>query len=143
MKHTINLEEFIRQNAPFLTLSDMVDETGESLYTIRSKCIELGVTPIKGKDQTKQFILDHHTYKTPQQMAKLLGCGEYYLKEFYKELNIPFSKKQFQKMDAISEQKGRVTSPPLVKGQTVREILSGFQADPSIHYHDVKRDRNW
>lgn len=143
MKHTINLEEFVRQNAPYLTLSDMVEETGESLYTIRSKCIELGITPIKGKDQTKQFIFDHYTYKTPQQIAKLLGCGEANLRQFYKELNIPFGKKQFEKFVELSEQSENVKRSPLVKRPTVREILGSFQVDASIHYQDVKRSSNW
>jgi hypothetical protein len=92
MNYVVNLEEFIRQNAPYLTLSDIVHETGLALHIVRKKCIDLAITPIRGDDQTRQYIHDHYTYKSPHEIAKLLGCSEENLRRFYRQLDIPFSK---------------------------------------------------
>lgn len=142
MKQIENLEAFIRQNAPYLTLSHMVEETGLSVNVIRAKCIALGISPIKGKDQTKQFVLTHHKYKTPAQIAKSLGCGEANLRNIYKELNIPFGKKERNSTPKISEKKPDPKNiRPFTISTSVREILGNFQLDPSVHYQGAKKYR--
>jgi hypothetical protein len=105
-----NLQQFVIQNAAFLTLTDMVHETGLPMRVIWNKCKELKIKPIKASEQTKQFILDHHLYKSPQEIAKLLDCGEEYMRKLYKQLGISFPKSETSRMSEAY----RINKAPIV-----------------------------
>jgi hypothetical protein len=143
-----NINSFLKQNAPFLTVKDLSEELGINEYMVRKKCAELGIEPIKKGEQTKQFILAHYKSKTPAQIAKILDCGEANLRAIYKELNLPFGK---QLDAAFLEAKAEndfplkeatanvaVKNKSIEKRPSVREIFGSFQVDGKIHYHNLR-----
>lgn len=130
MKSVTDISAFITQNAAYLTIPDMSFELDIPQHQIRSLCQKLSIVPIGIKEQTKQFILDHHNSKTLSEIAKLLGCGESNLRVHYNEMKIPYEIKKngrHTKEETIREEPK--------KGPSVREILGGFQLTPAIHYH--------
>jgi len=89
MPRVENLPEFIKQNAPFLTMKDLIEDSGWSSYSIRKTCGALGLRPISIREQTKQFILALHKRKNPEHIAKIVGVSELYIERLYGELDLP------------------------------------------------------
>jgi len=90
MPRVENLPEFIKQNANYLTMKDLIEDSGWSPGSIRKTCGVLGLQPISIREQTKQFILAVYKRKSPEHIAKIVGVSELYIGRLYGELDLPF-----------------------------------------------------
>lgn len=140
----LNLDNFIRQNAAFLTVPNMAEETGLSQKVIRARCQSMNIAPIKLRDQAKQFIMDLCHAKSPAEIAK---TGEYklsYLQEIYEELEISF-RRQLCKINWA--ERGNITQPdldeeltqtelPQQEFVTPRDVFAQYQVGTHHYYHE-------
>lgn len=131
-----NINSFLRQNAPLLTVKDLAQELGIEEYSVRQKCSELGIAPIKKGEQTKKYILAQYKFKTPAQIAKILDLSEAKVRTIYKELNLPFSGRATKQQ--IDDREISLTNKNEKEQTSVREILGNFKVDHSIHYYPLK-----
>lgn len=93
MPNLYDLDKFVITNAPYLTISDMVDElkeAGFSRYDIQKVCDRLNITPISKGEQTKADIKYWADKKTKTEYMKMSGMGKAAIDLYCKELNIQF-----------------------------------------------------
>lgn len=107
-----NLEAFIEQNAPFLTIGDLAEESGWSQPMVRKTCECLKIEAISIKEQHKQYILAIYKRKSPQEIATRLGLGMARLQILYRELKIPFQNLRDE----------------LPKARTIRDVFAEFSS---------------
>jgi hypothetical protein len=87
-KKGFNLIEFVKQNYLYMTVTDMVDETGEIPYKIQTILKTLGVKAVKRGSLIKNFILEHYRKKNKKWMAKTCRMTIEQINLLYHELNI-------------------------------------------------------
>lgn len=133
------IDFFIRENGPFLTVADMVEELGKSAGYVKSRCIILNIRPITRREQVQKFIQDHYRSKTPTEIAKRLDIGIVYLGQRYRELNLPFQKhsKQDRRIQKVASDE--ICDESLVDERcnidlSVKDILGNFRYDVRYHY---------
>jgi len=90
MPSSYDIDKFVTTNAPYLTISDMVDESGVSRYEIQKACDRLKITPISKGEQTKADIKYWADKKTKTEYMKMSGMGSAAIDLYCKELNIKF-----------------------------------------------------
>lgn len=129
---------FIKQNAEWLTIADMVEETGCTRHVIDKACERLGVTPLSVKEKTHKFILENKSLMTAKKIMHVLDIGETHFIKICKEIGL----------DRIKDFKHEIVEDPIDKvlvkrlGRTPREILADFQQDSSIHYNHIAQEPN-
>ena len=120
-----NLEAFIEQNAPFLTIGDLAEESGWPQPVVKRTCDYLGIKPISVTDQHKQYIMALYKRKSPMEIAKRLNLSLTRLRKLYKELKIPFQNPSFEATKPI----------------TIRDIFAAFSNERILgHYNPVCTD---
>jgi len=87
-KYAFDLESFVVQNAPYMTLADMEDETGFSSFKLTPILEKLGIKPIGQQEKIKNFILDHYESKSKIWMMKTCDMTRESINKYYKHLNI-------------------------------------------------------
>lgn len=80
-------DAFILANYQFLTLSDLVYETGKNFSFIKTTCRRLDVEPVNRKKQVENFIRDH-THWPLERLAKVLDMGKGHLRGYLEEFDI-------------------------------------------------------
>ena len=88
MSKEFNLVEFVKQNAPYMTVNDMVEETGSNAKAINEIFSKLGLIPIKHKQKIKNFILEFYQKKPKSWIMKKTDLSSSSIDLYYKELNI-------------------------------------------------------
>lgn len=128
MDTLFDIVEFVKNNAPYLTMSDMVDETGIPRHQIQKACDKLQIVPISKAEQTKQAIKYWASKKTMEEFMKMSGQGEASIKLCCKELGINFLQ---------STKKPLTDQPPLQS--IIGKRLAGvrFVSDSNMYDHWV------
>lgn len=129
---------FIKQNAEWLTMADMVEETGCTRHTIDKACEKLGILPLSVKDKNHKFILANKSAMTAKKIMHVLDIGEAHFIKICKEIGLDRIK-DFKPEIAESEP-DKVLTKHL--GRTPRQILADFQQDSSIHYNHIAQEPN-
>ena len=82
-------EEWIRYNAPHMTVFDMMDELDyRDEKTFRSFCKALDIQPLREGDKVKKYILDLYHKKPQSFFVEKLGYSLVRIQQIYHELNI-------------------------------------------------------
>lgn len=84
----MDLRAFVKQNAPYMTLKDLSDESGVSMGNVKNALVALGITPVSQKQKIADFILLHYKKKSKKWMAKVCDMSMSNISVYYKELNI-------------------------------------------------------
>lgn len=112
----IDLRAFILQNHSFMTVSDIVEETGSYAVAILKVFDELGLKPISAKDQTKQLILTYKDRMPLEAFCKKFNVGAANIKNIARELGVNF-------MLPPPEEKTAIASDT-IKRSTIAERLA-------------------
>lgn len=132
------LEQFVIRTAPYLTVIDMMEETGLSRNTIQGACDAVGVIPVRMTEQTRNFILTMYKHHTFSRLAKIMKCSEASLRGHYKALGISV----YETLDPIEVAEVPVLNTP--KGSSVRQILGSFKTREANHYiHSEMHQIQW
>lgn len=122
-----NIEAFVRQNAPYMTLKDMMDESGWSANKIKEIMDRVKIKPLNHKDKIRNFILEHYRKKTKKWMAKALDFCDQQVSSYYRELGIEEPHFPDYRNHPI--------------GETISERLGHVRHPDSRHYHDAENFR--
>lgn len=101
MPNVYDIDNFVITNAPYLTISDMVDETGIPRYEIQKACDRLKITPIGKREQTKANIAFWANKKTLDEFIKMSGLGAAKIRLHCKELKITFLQSPSKKITSV------------------------------------------
>lgn len=127
---------FIKQNAEWLTVSDIVEETGCTRHKVDHACEKLGIAPLSVKEKTHKFILENKSAMTAKKIMKVLDVCESHFIKICQEIGL----------DRIKDFKHEIIEDALDKilvkrlGRTPRQILADFQQDSSIHYNHIAQE---
>lgn len=80
-------DAFILASYEYMTVSDLVYETGKTQFFIIHNCKRLGITPIKRKKQVENFLREH-THWPIERLMKVLDMGRDHINGYLKEFNI-------------------------------------------------------
>lgn len=113
MAPNYDIDQFVKDNAPYLTMSDMVDETRLTRYELQKACDRLNITPISKADQTKAAIKQWANKKTIEEFIKMSGLGKAIIMEHCKELGIKFLPSPKTKQPQVKSKSPTTVSSPL------------------------------
>lgn len=135
MEPLFDVAAFVKDNAPYLTIADMVDETGLPRYEIQKACDKLNITPISKSEQTKANIKYWADKKTLEEFVKMSSLGEAGIKVYCKQLGIEFlanSKKRQTAEEDYSLPTGPVQSTIAKRLSTVRFYSDGISWEQKL-----------
>ena len=114
----INLTSFVQQNAPYMTLTDLVEESGSKFHHIKQILDKLGIKPISQKQKIRNYILDHYKTKSKAWIAERCDMGLVNLDNYYIEMKIV--------------EPSELANPP--EKISVRRIFESYKIPEAGHY---------
>lgn len=121
-----DIESYVRQNAPYLTKDDMVQETGHSETRIAKALNDLGITAIGQRQKIKNYIIELYQKKSRQWIADRCNLSMTAIRAYYKELGIK-EPEELRK--------------PIGRPVHVKNVLGSLRLGFGIHYKEERRDR--
>jgi hypothetical protein len=121
----INLAAFVKQNAPYMTVTDMVEETGETAYKIAQCLSSLGLSAVTQKQKITNYILEWYKTKPKTWIAKTCDITLENIRRYYNELGIE-----------------EPVFPPKLEVITPAKILSSFKLQEANHYIDFDSEED-
>jgi hypothetical protein len=109
----MDLKAFILRHQKYMTVSDIVDETGQPAHVVRQLFKTLRITPVKQGQVIRNYIMEMYKRKSKAQIAKALNVTVGYLDKVYTTYGIiepdftPVTRK------TISQTLGEVTTNDL------------------------------
>lgn len=86
----IDLKSFIAQNHSFMTVIDIIEETGASYATVSRLFKELQLEPIGKRDQLALLMQDNSLKLTMKEFAEKFGYRDDYIRDLVRERGITF-----------------------------------------------------
>jgi hypothetical protein len=126
-----SLEEYIKINAPFMTMNEMAEETGISYTRIFTKCKELNIVAIKPADRVKEYILANRD-KTVEEIATHFDITASSVGVYAKELNLKIikpSEKRRMREAVLVENKPKVPLGEYSFSKQEKDALYSILAD--------------
>lgn len=111
---SINLKAFVAQNAPYMTVSDMSEETGVANHNIQKILDALGIKAIKQGQKIENFIMAHYKKKPKKWFQKVCSMTPEQTSLYYRKLGI--TEPDFD------------SAIPNFFNRSAREILSSLQS---------------
>jgi len=133
-KPELNLDEFVKANAPYLTMADMAYETGRTHAEIGLLCDKLGIAPVTKGEQTRNLVREMADRMTIEEFAKKFGFSAPAIYAICRGLGIKMLEGEKKKRGPKSKVEPVEERPVAKPRKTVAQRLATVKRDEGYGY---------